>query len=371
MAAITRLCLAALAAAAMIAGPVAAASRIKDIVDVEHVRENQLIGYGLVVGLDGTGDRIRNSPFTEQALEAMLERLGINVRNAAGLRTQNVAAVTVTADLGSFARTGSRIDVTVSALGDATSLRGGTLLATPLLALDGETYAVAQGPLAMSGFQATGAAERVERGVTTTARIAGGAIVERELDFRFAEARSLSLALKNPDFTTARRIEAVINLSYPGTAQALDPATIELSLPPGAGGSMVDLVSGIETLAINVDTPARVVVEESSGTVVMGADVRISPVAVAQGQLTIRVTEAPVVSQPEPFSRQGNTVLVPRSRVDVEDGSGQALATFDGSVSLRDLVDGLNQLGVSPRDLISILQSLKAAGALQAEIVVI
>ncbi|MGB3722624.1 MAG: flagellar basal body P-ring protein FlgI [Pacificimonas sp.] len=356
-----------------VSGTAHAASRIKDIVDVEHVRENQLIGYGLVVGLDGTGDRIRNSPFTEQALEAMLERLGINIRDARQLRTQNVAAVTVTANLGSFARSGSRIDVTVSAMGDASSLRGGTLLATPLLGLDGEVYAASQGPLAMSGFNARGAAESVTRGVTTTARVAAGAIVERELGFQFASATSLKLALKNPDFTTARRISDTINGRFPGAGRALDPATVELAMPTGYSGSMVDLMGSVESLAIMVDAPARVVVEEASGTVVMGADVRISPVAVAQGQLTIRVTETPLVSQPAAFQRGSGaeTVVVPRSRVDVDDGFGSSLATIDGSVSLRDLVDGLNRLGVAPRDLISILQTLKAAGALQADIVVI
>ncbi|MEO0499903.1 MAG: flagellar basal body P-ring protein FlgI [Pseudomonadota bacterium] len=360
-------------AALFASAPAAASSRIKDIVDVEHVRENQLIGYGLVVGLDGTGDRIQNSPFTEQALEAMLERLGINIRDAEQLRTQNLAAVTVTADLGAFARAGSRIDVTVSAMGDSRSLRGGTLLATPLLGLDGEVYAVAQGPLAMSAFDARGQAASVTRGVTNSARIAAGAIVEREIGFRLADASTLTLALKNPDFSTARRISGSINAAYPGAAQALDPATVELALPAGFAGSMVDLVGDVERLSVAIDSPARVVVDATSGTVVMGADVRVSPVAIAQGQLTIRVTERPVVSQPGPFNRGGGarTAVVPRTRVDVDDGAGRALATIDGSASLRDLVDGLNRLGVAPRDLVSILQALKAAGAMQADIVVI
>jgi flagellar P-ring protein precursor FlgI len=362
-----------LAALAIFAGtcaPVAAASRIKDIVDVEHVRDNQLIGYGLVVGLDGTGDRIRNSPFTEQALEAMLERLGVNIRDAQSLRTENVAAVTVTATLPPFARKGSRIDVQVAAMGDASSLQGGTLLVTPLVGLDGEVYAVAQGAVAVAGFQARGQAESVTRGVTTSARIAAGAIVEREVEFALGQASSLKLALKNPDFTTARRVAESINETMPGAAATLDPATVQLSLPTGYRGSMIDLVAAVERLPVNVDQPARVVVDEASGTVVMGSDVRISRVAIAQGHLTIRVSEAPQVSQPSPFAEVGETAVVPRTRVDVDDGDGKRLRVVDGSVSLQDMVNGLNALGVSPRDLIAILQSLKAAGALQADVVV-
>jgi flagellar P-ring protein precursor FlgI len=352
------------------AAPAAAASRIKDIVDIEHVRDNQLIGYGLVVGLDGTGDRIRNSPFTEQALEAMLERLGVNIRDAQSLRTENVAAVTVTANLPPFARQGSRIDVQVSAMGDASSLKGGTLLLTPLVGLDGDVYAVAQGALAISGFEARGAAESVSRGVVTSARIAGGAIVEREVDFALGEATSIKLALKNPDFTTARRVADTVNGFAPGTARTLDPATVELSLPQGYAGGMIDLVANVERLPVLVDQPARVVVDEASGTVVMGADVRISRVAIAQGNLTIRVSESPQVSQPAAFGNTGETVVVPRTQIDIDDGLGQKLSVVDGSVSLQDVVNGLNSLGVAPRDLIAILNSLKAAGALQADVVV-
>lgn len=362
------------AALAIFAGPVSqpasAASRIKDIVDVENVRDNQLIGYGLVVGLDGTGDRIRNSPFTEQALEAMLERLGVNIRDSQSLRTENVAAVSVTATLPPFARKGSRIDVQVAAMGDASSLQGGTLLVTPLVGLDGEVYAVAQGAVAVSGFQARGQAESVTRGVTTSARIAAGAIVEREVQFALGDMTSLKLALKNPDFTTAQRVSQTINDAMPGAANTLDPATVQLSLPQGFGGTMIDLISNVERLSVNVDQPARVVVDEASGTVVMGADVRISKVAIAQGHLTIRVSETPQVSQPSPFAEVGQTAIVPRSRVDVDDSEDKRLRVVDGSISLQDMVNGLNALGVSPRDLIAILQSLKAAGALQADVVV-
>lgn len=343
--------------------------RIKDIVDVQNVRPNQLVGYGLVVGLQGTGDRIRNIPFTEETLQAMLERMGVNVRGAQML-TQNVAAVSVTATMPPFARAGSTIDVQVSALGDATSLQGGTLLVSSLRALDGEIYAVAQGPVAVSGFKAQGAAARLSRGVTTTARIAGGAIIEREVPFVLKSATSLKLALKNPDFTTADRIAGTINRQIPGAAEVLDPATVEVRAPNSFAGSVIDLVTRIENMPVEVDQPARIVINEAAGTVVMGADVRISPVAIAQGGLTISVTETPVASQPGPFSRSGETVTLPRTQITANDGNGASLAVLNGGASLQSLVAGLNALGVSPRDLITILQALRSAGALQAEIAV-
>lgn len=343
--------------------------RIKDIVDVQNVRPNQLVGYGLVVGLQGTGDRIRNIPFTEETLQAMLERMGVNVRGAQML-TQNVAAVSVTATMPPFARAGSTIDVQVSALGDATSLQGGTLLVSSLRALDGEIYAVAQGPVAVSGFKAQGAAARLSRGVTTTARIAGGAIIEREVPFVLKSATSLKLALKNPDFTTADRIAGTINRQIPGAAEVLDPATVEVRTPQSFAGSVIDLVTRIENMPVEVDQPARIVINEAAGTVVMGADVRIGPVAIAQGGLTISVTETPVASQPGPFSRSGETVTLPRTQITANDGNGASLAMLNGGASLQSLVSGLNALGVSPRDLITILQALKGAGALQAEIAV-
>ncbi len=342
--------------------PAQAAPRIKDIVTVENVRSNQLIGYGLVVGLAGTGDRLRNSPFTQESLQGMLERMGVNVRDA-DMRIQNVAAVTVTATLPSFARAGSTIDVQVSALGDASSLQGGTLLVSPLRGLDGQVYAIAQGPVAVSGFKAQGQAAKINRGVLTSARIAGGAIVEREVGFALRSATRLKLALRNPDFTTAQRLAATIGGRFPGSASVLDPATVELratELP------LVDLYSQVENLEVDVDQPARVIINEASGTVVMTADVKLSPVAVAQGGLTISVAEAPQVVQPEPLGR-GNTAAVPRTAVEVDDGSGRSLAMVEGA-SLRQLVGALNALGVSPRDLITILQAVKSAGALQAEI---
>lgn len=356
---------AALAPVPALAGP---APRIKDIVDVQNVRANQLVGYGLVVGLQGTGDRIRNIPFTEETLQAMLERMGVNIRGTQML-TKNVAAVSVTATMPPFARKGSTIDVQVSALGDASSLQGGILLVSSLRALDGEIYAVAQGPVAVSGFNAQGAAARLSRGVTTTARIAGGAIIEREVPFALKSATSLKLALKNPDFTTAGRIAGTINRQLPGTAEVLDPATVEIR-PAGAFiGSVVDLVTRVENMTVEVDQPARIVINEAAGTVVMGADVRISPVAIAQGGLTISVTENPVASQPGPFSK-GETVALPRTRIEADDGGGASLAMLGGGASLQSLVSGLNALGVSPRDLITILQALRSVGALQAEIAV-
>jgi flagellar P-ring protein precursor FlgI len=346
-----------------LATPAVAGNRIKDIVDVENVRPNQLVGYGLVVGLAGTGDRIRNAPFTEESMQAMLERMGVNIRSSQ-MRTQNVAAVSITATMPAFARSGSKIDVQVSAIGDATSLQGGTLLVSSLRALDGEIYAVAQGPVAVSGFKAQGAAATVSRGVSTSARIAEGAIIEREVPFALRSSTSLKLALKNPDLTTAGRIAAAINGRVSGTAQVLDPATVQIT---PTGGSVVDLLAQVENLPVDVDQSAKIVINEASGTVVMGSDVRISPVAIAQGGLTISVSETPLVSQPGPLSN-GTTTTVPRTGISVDDGGGRSLAMIGGGASLKSLVSGLNALGVSPRDLITILQAVKTAGALQADI---
>lgn len=344
-----------------------AVSRIKDLVDIEGVRENQLIGYGLVVGLDGTGDSLNNAPFTRQSLQAMLERLGVNTRDT-NMRTDNVAAVMVTANLPPFATHGTRMDVNVSALGDSTSLQGGTLLVTPLLGADGEVYAVAQGPVAIGGFEAGGEAATVKRGVPTTGRISNGALIERELDFTLQGQDSLRLALRNPDFTTAKRIEGSINAFIGrGTAEAVDPATVRLRVPANYPGNLVSLITEIEQLRVAPDQSAKVVVDEHAGIIVMGQNVRVSEVAVAQGNLTVTISESPQVSQPAPFS-EGQTAVVPRSQVGVEDDSGRKMVIVDGGVSLRDLVDGLNALGIGPRDLISILQAIKAAGALQAEI---
>lgn len=343
-------------------------TRIKDIVNVEGVRDNMLVGYGLVVGLNGTGDSLNNSPFTEQSLIAMLERLGVNVRGQ-NLNTGNVAAVMVTATLPPFTNQGSRIDVSISALGDSESLQGGTLLVTPLLGADGKSYAVAQGPVNISGFAVEGEAATVVRNIPTAGRIPEGAIVEREIDFDLNDFNSIKLALKNPDFTTARRIANAINgfTSIP-VAKADNSASVTLVKPNNYKGTIVDLVTDIEQLPVQPDQVARVVIDERSGVIVMGADVKVSTVAIAQANLTVKITETPQVSQPNPFAEQGETVVVPRTDISVNSGDDVKLSVLDSGVTLQDLVTGLNRLGVSPRDVITILQAIKAAGALQAEI---
>jgi flagellar P-ring protein FlgI len=346
--------------------PAGATSRIKDLANFEGVRQNQLIGYGLVVGLNGTGDTLNNIPFTKQSLQAMLERLGVNIRGAQ-IRTGNVAAVMVTANLPPFGTQGTRIDVTVSALGDSKSLQGGTLLVTPLLGADGNVYAVAQGSLAVAGFQAQGDAAKITRGVPTVGRISNGAIIEREIEFALNRLMQLRLALRNADFTTAKRIASAVNdfLGSP-TAEPLDPSTVQLTIPAKFHGNVVALVTEIEQLQIEPDLPAKVVIDERSGVIVMGRDVRVSTVAVAQGNLTVTVAETPQVSQPQPFSR-GRTVVVPRTRIGVQE-DGKKLALVKEGVSLQQLVDGLNALGIGPLDMIAILQAIKAAGAIQADI---
>src|SRR5690242_3198573 len=282
-----------------------ATSRIKDLANIEGVRQNQLIGYGLVVGLNGTGDTLNNIPFTKQSLQAMLERLGVNVRGQT-MRTGNVAAVMVTANLPAFSTQGTRIDITVSALGDSKSLQGGTLLVTPLLGADGNVYAVGQGSVAIGGFQAEGEAAKIVRGVPTVGRIANGALIEREIEFNLNRQSQLRMALRNPDFTTAKRIAAAIN-DYIGTptAEPLDPGTVGITVPQNFRGNVVKLLTEVEQLQVEPDESAKIVIDERSGIIVMGRDVRVSMVAVAQGNLTVTVTEAAQVSQPEPFSRGG------------------------------------------------------------------
>lgn len=363
--------LAAVAIALAMPAAEGATTRIKDIVEFEGVRDNMLVGYGLVVGLNGTGDSLNNSPFTEQSLIGMLDRLGVNVRDE-DMNTKNIAAVMVTATLPPFSNQGSRIDVSISALGDAKDLKGGTLLVTPLMGADGLVYAVAQGPVAVSGFTASGAGGSVTQNNPTAGRIAAGAIVEREIQFDLESLSTLRLALRNPDFTTARRIANAINthLKAP-VAMAQNPASVQISLPAGFQGGVVDLVTDIEQLRITPDQMARVVIDEKSGVIVMGKDVRISTVAIAQGNLTIRITETPQVSQPQAFAQQGQTVVVPRTDLQVDTDSENKLAVLQSGVSLQELVGSLNALGVGPRDIITILQSIKAAGALQADIEVL
>jgi flagellar P-ring protein precursor FlgI len=362
------------AAAAILAitlQPACALSRVKDLVAVEGIRDNMLVGYGLVVGLNGSGDSLKNAPFTQQSIQAMLERLGVNTRGTT-MQTKNTAAVMVTANLPAFAGAGTRIDVSVSAMGDAKSLAGGTLLVTPLFGADGQIFALGQGPVAIGGFSATGDAASVTRGVPTAGRISNGAIVEREIGFALAGEHNLKLSLHNPDLTTAVRIAKAVN-TYLGNAvaEASDPSTVKLSVPANYQGGVVGLLNDIEQVKVDPDLPAKVIIDEQSGVIVMGSDVRISTVAIAQGNLTIRVNETPQVSQPGPFSQKGTTQVVPRTQIDIDEGKGNKVIVMHEGVALQNLVDGLNALGVGPRDIISILQAIKAAGALQAEIQVI
>ena len=353
-------------------GPAGAASRIKDITDFEGIRDNMLVGYGLVVGLDGTGDRLNNTPFTLQSLESMLERRGVNIRNA-NLNTRNVAAVMVTATQPAFARHGTRIDTTISTLGDATSLRGGTLLVTPLLGADGEVYAVSQGQVAIAGFSAQGkSGSKVTKGVPTSGRIANGAIIEREIVFALASLESINIALRNPDLTTARLIAQAINTRLGGqVAKMSDPGTVRLTVPPAFRNDVATLLTEIEQLRVQPDQVARVLIDERSGVIVMGQNVRIDTIAIAHGNLTIRISETPQVSQPGAFAPAGSTTTgVERSQIDIEEDKSKLMLLQKG-VNLQDLITGLNALGIGPRDMITILQTIKAAGALQAEIEVL
>lgn len=342
---------------------VSAQSRLKDLVDVEGVRANQLVGYGLVVGLNGTGDRNRNAPFTDQSLRGMLERLGVSVKDS-DMRTQNVAAVTVTASLPAFARQGTTMDVTVSSLGDATSLSGGVLLATPLIGADGEVYAVAQGSVVAGGDQAQGAAESVTKNIPTVARISNGAIIEREIEFDLNGMSSVKIFLKNPDFTTAKRIEQAVNSKLGRkAARMLDNSTLEVQR---GKSSTADLIANIENVEVLPDVKAKVVVDDRTGTIIIGENVRIGKIAVSQGGLTVKVTENSAVVQPDALT-QGETAYVDSTDIEMKELEG-GFGIVDGPVFLKDLVDGLNALGVKPRDMISILQAIKASGAMSAEL---
>lgn len=343
--------------------------RIKDLVEFDGVRGNDLVGYGLVVGLNGSGDGIRNAPFTEEIMSNILERLGVNVTGEQ-FRPKNVAAVFVTAELPPFSRAGSQIDVTVSAIGDAKSLLGGTLIMTPMNAADGQIYAVAQGTIIAGGATAEGEAATVTQGVPTAGVIPSGARVEREIDFDLNALGTLRLALRTPDFTTAGRIEQAINRDFGrGVARMLDAGTVRLDIAATRLPSPAHALGRIENITVAPERRARVVVDQRSGTIVMGEDVRISRVAVSQGNLTLRIEEAPLVVQPNPFS-EGDTVIVPRSRAEIEEEPGTGLAEVPGGTSLSEVIAGLNALGVSPRDMIDILKSIKAAGALHAEFLV-
>jgi flagellar P-ring protein FlgI len=349
-------------------GRIGAGVRIKDIAAFEGVRENQLVGYGLVVGLNGTGDGLRNSPFTERSIQGMLERLGVGNLSDEDMRTRNTAAVMVTAMLPPFARTGSTIDVVVSSLGDASSLRGGTLIVTPLTGADGDIYAVAQGPVAVSGFSAAGANANTTQGVPTVARVEAGATVEKAIAFDLRSLTTVRIALRTPDFTTATRVEDAINAALgAGSAIALDPGTIEVR--PARGEQINRVIARVEALTIVPDVVARVVVDSRTGTIVMGADVRISPVAVSQGGLTVTVQENIEVAQPAPFT-MGGTVITPQTAIEVTEREAQ-FTVLRGDVSLQELVDGLNAIGVTAPQTIAILQAIRAAGALHADLEII
>ncbi|MXN50207.1 flagellar basal body P-ring protein FlgI [Shinella sp. AETb1-6] len=357
-----------LACVMLAVGPALPAARIKDVASLQAGRDNQLIGYGLVVGLQGTGDSMRSSPFTEQSMRAMLQNLGISMVGTQ-TRAKNIAAVLVTANLPPFASPGSRIDVTVGSLGDAASLRGGTLVMTSLSGADGQIYAVAQGSIVVTGVSASGDAATVQQGVTTAGRVPNGAIIERELPSRFKDAADLVLQLRNPDFSTAVGMADAINryaaAQYGGPiAESRDSQSVYIAKPKMA--DLARLMADIENLVVETDVPARVVINERTGTIVIGQDVRISPVAVSYGTLTVQVNEMPQVVQPEPFSR-GVTAVQPNTDILVQQEGGN-VAMIDGS-SLRSLVSGLNSIGVKPDGIISILQSIKTAGALQAELV--
>lgn len=349
------------------AGP-AVAARIKDIADIRGVRQNQLVGYGLVVGLDGTGDK--NAKVTAQTLSTMLEKMGMTI-NATDLKSDNVASVMVTSSLPPFAKAGSRIDVLVSSIGGAKNLQGGTLLYTPLKAADGRIYVTAQGPVSTGGFAAAGkSGSGVQKNFPTVGRVVDGGMVEREVHYRFDAQDALTLDLRNPDFTTASRMATAINAALVAhVATTPDGGTIRVQVPDQYKENIVSFVALIEDLDVNPDTTAKVIINERTGTVVMGANVRISTVAIAHGNLSIQIHEAQNVSQPLPLS-QGQTVVTPQSNVSASE-ERSPLFLVESGVSIGDVVRALNALGVSPRDLIAIFQAIKAAGALQADLEII
>ena len=344
------------------------AARVKDIVTIEGVRDNQILGYGLVIGLNGTGDK-QGTEFTIQSLATMLSKQGIVV-NPQDVKVKNVAAVIVTATLPPFIKAGSKTDVLVSSIGDATSLQGGTLLMTPLKAPNQQIYAVAQGPVSIGGFLGGKGGDTIQKNHPTAGRIPGGALVEREVKVDLDSMELIALTLNSQDFTTALRLSKAINnfLGEEG-AEPVSSATVNVRVPERFRGRIVELIASIETLDVRVDRNAKVVLNERTGTIVMGDDVRISTVAISHGNLTIQIRTEHQVSQPLPFSK-GQTVVVPQREVTVEEGKSQLLLV-DGGVSIGEVVRALNAIGVTPRDLIAILQAMKAAGALQAELEII
>jgi len=341
--------------------------RLKDMASFGGVRSNDLIGYGLVVGLAGTGDK-SGTQFTVQSMANMLESMGVAVDRAA-LKPKNVAAVMVTAKMPASARPGARIDATISSLGDASSLLGGVLLLTPLKGVDGNVYALCQGALAVGGFSAGGDAATASKNITTVGRIPNGAVVERSVPFTFNDQPDVAIQLNVEDFSTARQVMETLNKALGGTyARAQDASTVRLTVPPQFQGDIVSLMASLENLEVRPDSRAKVVVDEKTGTVVLGANVRLSKVAVSHGNLNIVVAEQPQVSQPGAFG-QGETVVTPRTQMAVKEDQ-RRLILMDGT-SIQELADGLNAIGATPRDLISILRTMKSAGALHADLEVL
>jgi flagellar P-ring protein FlgI len=341
-------------------------TRIKDVAFFDGIRENQLIGYGIVVGLNGTGDSLSSSPFTKESLISMLERLGINTRNI-NMDAKNVAAVMVTANLPPFARQGATIDINTSSLGSAKSLLGGTLLVTPLYGADGQVYAVAQGAVVATGYTAGGQSSTQTKGVPTNARVANGAIIEREVDFQFGDRNFLRLSLRNPDFTTIKRVSEVVNTQLGIKTQPIDVGTLHIDIPAGYKDNLVAFITQIEQLEVTPDQRARVLIDNASGIVVMGENVKISRVAVAHGTLTIQIKDTQDVSQPNSFGA-GNTQATTNTDISVDEGKTGNMVVLESGATLQNLIDSLNAIGVTPRDLISILQVIKAAGALHADL---
>lgn len=362
------LCAMALLTSFCMALPAESQTRLRDIVDVEGVRQNDLVGYGIVVGLNGTGDSVRNAPYTEDTLSHMLERLGVNVQGE-DIKPKNVAAVLVTAKLPAFARNGSTIDISVASIGDAKSLKGGTLILTPLKGADNGVYAVAQGSVLVSGLDVEAQAERITRGTPTTGAIPDGARVEREIAYDFNARESITLALRTPDFTTAARLEDVVNAALgAGVAMMRDPGTVDLDLR-GQSQSPARILAHIENLPISVASPAKIVIDEKSGTIVFGEDVTISKVAIAQGNISIKISESTVVSQPNPFAA-GETIVMPRSTITIDKTGSGHIAVLQPNTTLSQLVSGLNALGVDPQEMADIIRSMSAAGAIHAELVI-
>ena len=347
----------------------AKAERLRDLVDVGGARENQLVGYGIVTGLSGTGDDV-SVPFTAQTVLALLRRLGVQV-DPNQLRLRNVAAVIVTAQLPAFAKQGTKLDITVSSVGNSRSLAGGTLIQTLLKGADQKTYAVAQGSVIVGGFEVKGGSgSSVSKGTTTAGRVPEGAIVEREVVANIVESGAVKLELRTPGFTVASRIAEAVNAKFAGTASALDGGAVRVRIPVGFEARLVELVAQLEDIEVTPVRRARVIINERTGTIVAGGDVRLSPAAVMHGSLTIVIKETPVASQPNaPFGRGGSTVVLPRTEIRTSE-AGRAMAYVPTAPTLSDVATALSSLGLSPRELGGVLQALRAAGALEAEMVV-